>query len=120
MTGGSNSAANLDANEYAIVDLCALRVGGCRLCPADIADDAGLPLPPFGPGGPNAGLNEGDYNAFFSAEGFFFLAGQGPAAIGSFCDIADDAGNAPPQGPNNGINEGDYNGFFNAFFLPCP
>lgn len=120
VAGGSNSAANLDASEYAIVDLCALRIGGCRLCPADIADDAGLPLPPFGPGGPNAGLNEGDYNAFFSAEGFFVLAGQGSAAIGSFCDIADDAGNAPIQGPNNGINEGDYNAFFNAFFLPCP
>ncbi len=86
-----------------------------RRSPSDIADDAGL-VPPQGP---NNGVNEGDYNAFFAADGFFFQAALGPAAVGLFCDIADDAGLVPAQGPNNGVNEGDYNAFFNTFFVPC-
>jgi hypothetical protein len=99
---------------------------GCS--PADIADDAGVPL--FTPSTcsnipVNTGVNEGDYNAFFSADGFFLQAGIGAGAIGLHCDIADDAGNALPPfnsggtGANNGVNEGDYNCFFNSLFLPC-
>ncbi|CAN5727779.1 S8 family serine peptidase [soil metagenome] len=39
---------------------------------ADIADDAGAALPPFGAGGgSNSGVNEGDYNLFFNT----FFAG---------------------------------------------
>ncbi len=87
---------------------------GQRCSPADIADDAGNPLPS---GLSNNGVNEGDYNAFFSAEGFF--------AGGAFTDIAyDDGEPLPPfgqsQAANNGVNEGDYNAFFNSLFLPCP
>ncbi|MBL0869573.1 MAG: hypothetical protein IBJ18_03235 [Phycisphaerales bacterium] len=104
--------------------------GATRRCTADIAYDTGDLLPPFGPVGPayvNNGLNEGDYNAFFSAQGFFNQAAMGPAAVGGFCDIADDQGTAlPPFGTgggggaaNNGVNEGDYNAFFNSLFLPC-
>jgi hypothetical protein len=85
-----------------------------RCSPADIADDAGNPLPS---GLSNSGVNEGDYNAFFSAEGFF--------AGGPVADIAfDDGEPLPPfgqsQAANNGVNEGDYNAFFNHLFLPCP
>jgi hypothetical protein len=96
-----------------------------RCSPADIADDQGNPLPPA-PGVNNSGINEGDYNAFFSAPGFFSQAAMGPAAVGMFCDIADDQGTAlPPFGTgggaaaNTGVNEGDYNAFFNSLFIPC-
>ncbi|CAN5775781.1 hypothetical protein BH11PLA1_BH11PLA1_05100 [soil metagenome] len=87
-----------------------------RCQPADIADDAGNPLPSAGP---NNGVNEGDYNAFFNN----FFTNQ---AVGSPADIADDAGNPlppfniTPPGPNSGVNEGDYNAFFNNFFNGCP
>ncbi|MBL0869664.1 MAG: hypothetical protein IBJ18_03705 [Phycisphaerales bacterium] len=94
---------------------------GCN--PADIACDTGDPLI-SNPGCTNSplGPNEGDYNCFFSAEGFFFQAGQGPGAVGSFCDIACDNGeplSLTPGCTNNGVNEGDYNCFFNNLFLPC-
>ncbi|MBL0869293.1 MAG: hypothetical protein IBJ18_01815 [Phycisphaerales bacterium] len=97
------------------------QVGGCN--PADIACDSGVPLAQD-PGCTNSNLgpNEGDYNAFFAADGFFFQAGQGPAAIGSFCDIACDSGDPLAGNPgctNNGVNEGDFNCFFNNLFLPC-
>ncbi|CAN5751448.1 hypothetical protein BH11PLA1_BH11PLA1_07880 [soil metagenome] len=86
-----------------------------RCQPADIADDAGNPLPSAGP---NNGVNEGDYNAFFNN----FFTNQ---AVGSPADIASDDGTPlPPFGapglPNNGVNEGDYNAFFNNFFNGCP
>ncbi len=95
--------------------------GGCN--PADIACDDGTPLS-AAPGCTNSttGPNEGDYNAFFAADGFFFQAGQGAAAIGGTCDIACDDGtelSAAPGCTNNGVNEGDYNCFFNNLFLPC-
>ncbi|CAN5793954.1 hypothetical protein BH11PLA1_BH11PLA1_23490 [soil metagenome] len=85
--------------------------------PADMADDAGNPLPSPGP---NNGVNEGDYNAFFNT----FFVNQ---AVGSPADIADDAGVALPPfdaggmggNSNSGVNEGDYNCFFNYFFLGC-
>ncbi|CAN5686251.1 hypothetical protein BH11PLA1_BH11PLA1_02300 [soil metagenome] len=85
-----------------------------RCQPADIADDAGNPLPSAGA---NNGVNEGDYNAFFNT----FFTNQ---AIGSPADIANDDGSSlPPFGPaggtNNGVNEGDYNAFFNNFFNGC-
>ncbi|MBL0871417.1 MAG: hypothetical protein IBJ18_12665 [Phycisphaerales bacterium] len=93
--------------------------------PADIADDMGMP---HSTTNPNNGVNEGDYNLFFAADGFFEQASMGSMGIGMFCDIADDAGTALPpfdQGgtngtENNGVNEGDYNCFFNNFFLGCP
>lgn len=89
--------------------------------PSDIGDDAGNPLPS---NSSNTGVNEGDYNTFFSASGFFEQSSMGPDAIGASCDIADDQGNPLPPfstapGVNNGVNEGDYNCFFNAFFIPC-
>jgi len=94
---------------------------GCN--PADIACDDGTPLV-SAPGCTNSttGPNEGDYNAFFAADGFFFQAGQGLAGVGGFCDIACDDGE--PLGPNpgcsnGGVNEGDYNCFFNNLFLSC-
>ncbi|MBL0871233.1 MAG: hypothetical protein IBJ18_11730 [Phycisphaerales bacterium] len=91
--------------------------------PADIACDNGTPLT-LDPQCTNSALgpNEGDYNAFFSAEGFFFQAGVGTGAVGSFCDIAADDGtplNQNPAAANNGVNEGDYNAFFNSLFIPC-
>lgn len=77
-------------------------------CTGDIANDAGVPLPT---GGPNSGINEGDYNAFF--QGFFNAA--------AYCDLADDAGRVLPSPfPNTGVNEGDYNLFFQVFFNDCP
>ena len=82
------------------------------LCPADIADDQGNPLP-GAPNVPNNGVTEADYNAFFF--GFFDAL--------AFCDIADDQGNPAPPGapgvPNNGVTEGDYNCFFRFFFTAC-
>ncbi|MBL0869273.1 MAG: hypothetical protein IBJ18_01715 [Phycisphaerales bacterium] len=95
--------------------------GGCN--PADIACDDGTPLA-AAPGCTNSttGPNEGDYNAFFAADGFFFQSGQGPAGVGGTCDIACDDGTALSQAPgctNNGVNEGDYNCFFNNLFLSC-
>jgi len=94
---------------------------GCN--PADIACDTGDPLV-SNPGCTNSptGPNEGDYNAFFAADGFFFQAGQGLAGVGGYCDIACDNGDALSTNPgctNNGVNEGDYNCFFNNLFLPC-
>ncbi|MBL0870809.1 MAG: hypothetical protein IBJ18_09570 [Phycisphaerales bacterium] len=91
--------------------------------PADIACDNGSPLV-TSPACTNSttGPNEGDYNAFFAADGFFFQAGQGTAGIGGTCDIACDNGEPPSRAPgctNNGVNEGDYNCFFNNLFLPC-
>ncbi len=100
-----------------------------RCSPADIAWDDGFPLPPFTSCmslAVNTGVNEGDYNCFFSASGFFYLSSIGPAAIGSPCDIAYDDGTALPPfdfsstAANNGVNEGDYNCFFNYLFLGCP
>jgi len=90
-------------------------------CPADIAFDDGTPLnqPTIAS---NTGVNEGDYNCFFAANGFFNQSAIGPAAIGDFCDIAFDDGtplNQPTIASNNGVNEGDYNCFFNSFFVPC-
>jgi hypothetical protein len=93
------------------------------LCTADIADDQGTPLAQSPANVPNSGVNEGDYNAFFAADGFFFQSSLGLAGVGLFCDIADDQGNPLPAAPgvtNNGVNEGDYNAFFNSLFLPCP
>jgi len=94
---------------------------GCN--PADIACDNGDPLA-SNPGCTNSNLgpNEGDYNAFFAANGFFFQSGQGAAGIGGYCDIACDNGDPLSGNPgctNNGVNEGDYNCFFNNLFLPC-
>jgi len=88
--------------------------------PADISDDQGN-IPPQ-PGVPNNGINEGDYNAFFSANGFFAQSALGTAAVNGTCDIANDQGDplpTTPDRPNNGVNEGDYNLFFNLFFLNC-
>jgi len=93
-----------------------------RCSPADIADDQGTPLPPYGNGGippqVNNGVTEGDYNAFFAN---FFDAFP-------VCDIADDTGQPlPPFGlgglppfVNNGVTEADYNLFFSVFFDGCP
>lgn len=95
-----------------------------RRLAADIADDTGVPLDhgqrTLANVG-NSGVNDGDYNAFFAADGFFYQSNQGAAAIGASCDIADDAGeplsNGMPIGgaTNSGVNEGDYNCFFNYF-----
>ncbi|MBL0871351.1 MAG: DUF11 domain-containing protein [Phycisphaerales bacterium] len=97
--------------------------GGAGCNAADIACDDGTPLAEA-PGCTNSssGPNEGDYNAFFSASGFFFQAGQGVAGVGGTCDIACDDGTPLADSPgctNNGVNEGDYNAFFNNLFLPC-
>ncbi|CAN5842039.1 hypothetical protein BH11PLA1_BH11PLA1_24340 [soil metagenome] len=83
-----------------------------RHCTADIGDDAGDAPPKWDAA--NAGVNEGDYNAFFN---HFFLS----APANAVCDIADDAGFAPPRTgeSNSGVNEGDYNAFFNSFFDGC-
>jgi hypothetical protein len=107
---------------YAFAASISLPGDGCNA--ADIACDDGTPLARAFNGCTNSALgpNEGDYNAFFAADGFFFQAGQGTAAIGAFCDIACDNGtpkNEEPSCTNNGVNEGDYNAFFNALFLPC-
>ncbi|MBL0869172.1 MAG: tail fiber protein [Phycisphaerales bacterium] len=98
---------------------------GCQA--ADIACDSGsLFDPAFFFSCTNNGVNEGDYNGFFSFNGFFNQAGRGSAAIGTVWDIAYDSGDPlPPFGAvipnavNNGVNEGDYNCFFNNFFLGC-
>jgi hypothetical protein len=104
-----------------------LTIGGCGgsagCNPADIACDDGTPLA-AAPGCTNStsGPNEGDYNAFFSADGFFFQAGLGAGGVGGTCDIACDDGTPLSEAPgctNNGVNEGDYNAFFNNLFLPC-
>ncbi|MBL0871567.1 MAG: hypothetical protein IBJ18_13425 [Phycisphaerales bacterium] len=107
--------------ELWVISFNTLQPRGCN--PADIACDDGTPLAQS-PGCANSttGPNEGDYNAFFAADGFFFQAGQGAAAIGGTCDIACDDGSALNEVPgcvNNGVNEGDYNCFFNSLFLPC-
>ncbi len=93
-----------------------------RCSPADIAFDDGFPIDDV-PGHVNNGINEGDYNCFFAADGFFEQASDGPGALGDFCDIACDDGeplSASSSCNNSGVNEGDYNCFFNYFFLGCP
>ena len=55
--------------------------GGCN--PADIACDNGDPLASnSGCTNSTSGPNEGDYNAFFAADGFFFQSGLGAGGIG--------------------------------------
>ena len=85
--------------------------------PIDIAYDNGDFLPPEGTPNvalPNAGVGEGDYNAFFRA--YFPESGSPQLAA----DVANDDGTPlPPFGPlsaNNGVSEGDYNLFFNLYF----
>ena len=114
----------LDLNGDNIIDLWEINVMRSFLpcsCAADIAYDNGDPLPPVGsPGGTNTGVNEGDYNLFFGADGYFTQSALGSAGIGGSCDISDDQGNPlPSAGTNTGVNEGDYNLFFNAFFGGC-
>ncbi|MBL0869283.1 MAG: hypothetical protein IBJ18_01765 [Phycisphaerales bacterium] len=116
----ATAAGNFDIKFYKMV-VGSTTVAGCN--PADIACDDGTPLA-AAPGCTNSttGPNEGDYNAFFAADGFFFQSGQGPAGVGGTCDIACDDGTALSAAPgctNNGVNEGDYNCFFNNLFLPC-
>ncbi|CAN5851572.1 hypothetical protein BH11PLA1_BH11PLA1_12130 [soil metagenome] len=114
ITNNAPSFNGLDVAAGTALPSCAVAPTRCQ--PADIADDAGNPLPSAGP---NNGVNEGDYNAFFNN----FFTNQ---AVGSPADIADDAGNPlppfniTPPGPNSGVNEGDYNAFFNNFFNGCP
>ncbi|CAN5809621.1 hypothetical protein BH11PLA1_BH11PLA1_21150 [soil metagenome] len=116
---GASALVRILANGTSNTDIL-LRIGiasaNMRCQPADIADDAGNPLPSAGT---NNGVNEGDYNAFFNN----FFTNQ---AVGSPADIAYDNGTPlPPFGPisvnlvNNGVNEGDYNAFFNNFFNGC-
>jgi len=85
--------------------------------PIDIAYDNGDFLPPEGTPNvalPNAGVGEGDYNAFFRA--YFPESGSPQLAA----DVANDDGSPlPPFGPanpNNGVTEGDYNLFFSIYF----
>ncbi|CAN5853735.1 hypothetical protein BH11PLA1_BH11PLA1_12490 [soil metagenome] len=99
-------------NDFYIDDIKMILDTRCQ--PADIADDAGNPLPSSGS---NSGVNEGDYNAFFNS----FFTNQ---SVGSPADIAYDNGDPLPPfgvlgGVNNGVNEGDYNCFFNNFFNGC-
>jgi len=124
-TAGPRSVAlsASEANEVVFAKLVVGTPGPARCNPADIADDQGNPLP-GPPNVPNNNVNEGDFNAFFSAGGFFAQSAMGNAAVGMFCDIADDQGTANPPfgtplGSNGGVNEGDYNCFFNNLFLPC-
>ncbi|CAN5819266.1 hypothetical protein BH11PLA1_BH11PLA1_23070 [soil metagenome] len=114
-TGDVSVPMTLNAFEVGFIKLVVGAAAPTRCQPADIADDAGNPLPSAGP---NNGVNEGDYNAFFNN----FFTNQ---AVGSPADIASDDGTPlPPFGPaglpNNGVNEGDYNAFFNNFFNGCP
>lgn len=116
------------SNEFDGVDgfrlaspLPSISPGRCN--PADVACGNGTPRR-LSPGCVNSmsGPDEGDYNAFFAADGFFYQAGQGPTAVGWTCDIACDDGEALLNNPNctnNGVNEGDFNCFFNHLFLPC-
>jgi predicted outer membrane repeat protein len=119
VAGGEGGSLVVDMGAFEFAPSAAPQ--GCN--PADIACDDGTPLAAL-PGCVNSatGPNEGDYNAFFAADGFFFQAGQGSAAIGGTCDIACDDGTALTDSPgctNNGVNEGDFNCFFNNLFLPC-
>ncbi|CAN5717755.1 hypothetical protein BH11PLA1_BH11PLA1_11430 [soil metagenome] len=110
LKNNNTATSSLGAN----VSMVRIALPGVPCSAADIADDAGNPLPTLSP---NNGVNEGDYNAFFNN----FFTDQ---SIGSPADIADDSGSPlPPFGPaggtNNGVNEGDYNAFFNTFFSGC-
>ncbi len=98
-----------------------------RRLAGDIADDQGTRLDHgqrTSVAVPNSGMNEGDYNLFFAADGFFYQQGLGAAAVGMSCDVADDAGRPLADGrargggggaDNTGVNEGDYNAFFNDY-----
>jgi len=119
MKNSPTTTSSMTAN----ASLIRIRYENIRCSAADIANDQGTPLP--GPiSVPNNAVNEGDFNAFFAADGFFAQSALGAAGIGRFTDIADDQGTAlppfgTPAGANNGVNEGDYNCFFNTFFIPC-
>lgn len=72
--------------------------------PADIADSMGN-APPTGY---NAGVDGGDFSAFF--EGYFNNA--------PWCDIADGVGNPEPSEEYNpGVDGGDFNAFVTYYFL---
>ncbi|MBL0870808.1 MAG: hypothetical protein IBJ18_09565 [Phycisphaerales bacterium] len=120
-TGTITISSNAAGAPTYVINVTGVVVAPPPACPADIACDDGTPLAQA-PGCVNNGVNEGDYNAFFSAGGFFTQASQGNAAIGAFCDIACDDGTPKADAPgcvNNGVNEGDYNAFFNNLFIPC-
>ncbi len=120
-TGTITITSNAAGSPTYVINVTGVVVAPPPPCPADIACDSGTPLAQA-QGCVNNGINEGDYNAFFSAAGFFAQASQGMAAIGAFCDIACDDGTPLAEAPgcvNNGVNEGDYNAFFNNLFIPC-
>ncbi len=104
-----------------------VRVPPASCSPADIAGDDGTPLGTAGYVGTNSGVNEGDYNAWFAAEGFYYQATfTADERVWRFCDIANSAGEIAPRfggtnsgGPDGVVNEGDYNAFFNAVFSGC-
>jgi hypothetical protein len=85
-----------------------------RQCnPADIANDDGTLVPPYGPIGVNSGLTSSDF--------FSFMGGW---SLGeAYCDIANDDGSLrPPFGPakaNTGVNTADYFLFLDQWFAGC-
>jgi hypothetical protein len=113
--GGSRSVDDPQTSPFADLDLDGAvsvheaqyllsQLGSPCNCAANIADDAGNPLPSTGV---NNGVTEGDYNAFFA--GYFDAL--------PYCDIADDSGTPyPSTGANNGVTEADYNVFFANYF----
>jgi hypothetical protein len=84
--------------------------------PADIADTAGTPVPVWGGDG---ALDNGDFQAFFSA--FFAADCPGCHAAGPKpCNTADIADTAGSTGPDGCVDNGDFSLFFTEFFGGCP
>jgi hypothetical protein len=77
--------------------------------PADVADTDGLTG--FDGGGPDGSVDNGDFQAFFSA---FFLPDDAMARLAA--DVANTDSDPTPDGS---IDNGDFQAFFVAFFSPC-
>ncbi len=88
----------------------------CGCSPADVANTDGDPLP-------DGAIDNGDFNAFFSA---FFLDQSDPGRL--VADIASTdgevaavwPGGTAAGGPDGAIDNGDFNAFFISFFQSCP
>jgi hypothetical protein len=81
-------------------------------CPADITNtDGDLP------GVPDGAVDNGDFQAFFTA---FFMPEADPLRLAA--DIANTDGETvlTGGGPDGAIDNGDFNAFFAAFFGGCP
>ncbi len=107
-----NDDANLNANEYVTIDVCALTAAGCPTAcnPADITGPGGPPAPPDGQ------LSVEDFITFLAE----FTDGGGCPGVAA-CNRADLTGaGGLPAPPDGDLSVEDFITFLNEFSAGCP